>query len=286
VKKNKLLFVLGGLLLLVAFVSCNQRSQLESSGIEWHSDPQSAFAEAADGKQAVLTFLYTDWCGYCRQMDQTTFQDPAVIGQLGPEYSWLRLNAETDPVGAEMRQRFGVTGFPTVLILDEDGDEIDRLQGFVPAPQFVKVVEESVSSPTSVGFLRKEAEESPDDAEVQYRLATKYMEGRMYEKAREQFSKVIDLDPENRSGTADSSLYYLAEIHFATQNLAGTVETLNTLQEKFPESEYAKEADLMKAEVLLYTGEMDEAKKLLAGFIEAYPDHPSGPQIREILTQQ
>ncbi|HUV14868.1 MAG TPA: thioredoxin fold domain-containing protein [Acidobacteriota bacterium] len=284
--KNKLLFVLGGLILLVAIVSCDQRPQLESSGIPWHTDPESAFAEAVDGKQAVLTFLYTDWCGYCRQMDQSTFQDPAVIGQLGSEYSWLRLNAETDPAGAEMRQRFGVTGFPTVLILDEGGDEIDRLQGFVPAPQFVKVVEESVSSPTSVGLLRKQAEKSPDDAEIQYRLAIKYMESRMYEKAGVQFSKVIDLDPENRSGTADSSLYYLAEIHFATQNLSGTLETLNSLQEKFPKSEYAKEAELMKAEVLLYRGEMGEAKKLLAGFIEAYPDHPSGPQIREILAQQ
>ncbi len=219
-------------------------------------------------------------------MDQITFQDRTVIDQLGSEYSWLRLNAETDPAGAEMRQRFGVAAFPTVLILDEGGDEIDRLQGFVPPAQFVKAVEGSVSSPTSVGFLRKQAEESPDNAEIQYRLAVKYMESRIYEKAREQFSKVIDLDPENRSGTTDSSLYYLAEIHFATQNLAGTVETLESLQKKFPESEYAKEADLMKAEVLLHTGEMDEAKKLLAGFIKAYPDHPSGPQIREILAQQ
>jgi len=284
--KSKFLFVLGSLILVVALVSCDQRSQLESSGIQWHTDPESAFAEAADGKQAVLTFLYTDWCGYCRQMDQSTFQDPAVIGQLGSEYAWLRLNAETDPAGAEMRQRFGVSGFPTVLILDEGGDEIDRLQGFVPAPQFVQVVEESLSSPNSVGSLRKQAAESPDDAEIQYRLAIKYMEGRMYEKAGGQFSKVIEIDPENRSGTTDSSLYYLAEIHFATQDLSGTLETLNALQEKFPESEYSKEASLMKAEVLLYRGEMDEAKKLLASFIKANPDHPSGPQIREILAQQ
>lgn len=269
----------------MVLVSCGQQSQSISSGIQWHSSTEDALAEVAGGKQAVVTFLYTDWCGYCRQMDQTTFQDPTVIDQLGSNYSWLRLNAETDPAGAEMRQRFGVSGFPTVLILDEGGDEIDRVQGYVPAPQFIEAVQGSINSPTSVGFLRKQAEESPEDAEVQFRLAAKYMEGRMYEKARVQFSRVIDLDPDNRFGATDSSLYYLAEIHFATQNLAGTVKTLDSLKKRFPESEYAKEADLMKAEVLLHTGEMDEAKQLLASFIEDYPDHPAGPQIREILAQ-
>jgi TolA-binding protein len=283
--KRKLQFVFSGLILLVATGSCSQGLQTASSGIEWHTTPDAALAEAAGGKQAIVTFLYTDWCGYCRQMDQTTFQDPTVIDQLGSNYSWLRLNAETDPAGAEMRQRFGVSGFPTVLILDQGGDEIDRVQGYVPPAQFVEAVQDSVTSPTSVGFLRRQAEESPDDAEVQYRLATKYMEGRMYEKARVQFSRVIDLDPDNHLGATDSSLYYLAEIHFATQDLAGTVKTLDSLKKRFPESEYAKEADLMKAEVLLYTGEMDEAKQLLASFIESYPEHPAGPQIREILAQ-
>lgn len=283
--KSKILFILGGLILVLAIVPMLRRPASQSSGIIWNTEPEQAFAQVADGKRAVLTFLYTDWCGYCRQMDQTTFQDPALISRMASDYSWLRLNAENDPAGAEMRDHFGVSGFPTLLILDESGEEIDRLQGFVPAPQFVEMVEDSMSSPSSIGAVRQQAEEFPDDPAAQFHLAVKYMENRRYDNAEQQFLKVIDLDSENLTGNTDASYYYLAEIQFSTQNLRGTIETLETLKERFPESEYAKEADLMKAEVLLYRGETDEAKALLAGFIKANPEHPSGPQIREILAQ-
>jgi TolA-binding protein len=184
-----------------------------------------------------------------------------------------------------MRDQFGVGGFPTLLILDEAGEEIDRLQGYIPPPQFVSAVEDAVSSTSSLGFLRKQAAESPDDVEIQYQLAETYLQRRMYEKAESQLQRVVELDPDNESGHTDSSLFYLSDIHFTRQNLGGAIESLTKLKERFPESEYAREADLMKAEILLYSGETDQAKKILAAFLETNPSHPSATQIREILAK-
>lgn len=114
--------------------------------IDWQSSPERAFAEASQEGLPVLVFLYTDWCTYCRQMDQTTFSDPVVIRQMSNSYIWLRLNAETDPFGIRMQQRFLVSGFPTLLILDSRGREIDRLQGYVPPQHFPQAVQALLSS--------------------------------------------------------------------------------------------------------------------------------------------
>jgi len=132
-KNNRFLFFLGGLLLLLALLPL---MRIRPPALPWTSDPESAFSRADREGVAVVAYLYTDWCGYCRQMDSTTFQDPDLIKGLSDRFTWLRLNPEKDPVGRRLQRKFGINGFPTVLILDSKGDELDRIQGFIPASRF------------------------------------------------------------------------------------------------------------------------------------------------------
>ena len=89
----KTLFALALVLLLLAL---SPLFRAPEQPIDWKSSPERAFGEAAEEGVPVLVFLYTDWCTYCRQMDQTTFSDSEVIRQMSSGYVWLRLNAETD----------------------------------------------------------------------------------------------------------------------------------------------------------------------------------------------
>ena len=139
--KSKLLF---GFALVLLFLAVLPLFRASGGSIDWHSRSQSAFDEASETDQQVLVFLYTDWCTYCRQMDQTTFRDRSVLNQMADDYVWLRLNAETDPDGVKMQRKFFVSGFPTLLILDSNGREIDRLQGFIPPSRFAREVRERI----------------------------------------------------------------------------------------------------------------------------------------------
>jgi thioredoxin-related protein len=132
--KSKFFYALGILLLLLALLPL-MRSRPAS--LPWFSDPAQAFGHARENGTEVLAFLYTDWCSYCRQMDQTTFRDPDVISEVTDAFTSLRLNAEKDPAGIKMQQRFSITAYPTILILDSDGREIQRLQGYIDPEQFV-----------------------------------------------------------------------------------------------------------------------------------------------------
>lgn len=42
----------------------------------------------------VYMDMYTDWCGWCKRMEATTFQDPDVISYLNDKFYCVHFNAE------------------------------------------------------------------------------------------------------------------------------------------------------------------------------------------------
>ena len=42
----------------------------------------------------VVVLIHTDWCKYCRAMEETTFKNPAVVKILSSKFYFVTLNAE------------------------------------------------------------------------------------------------------------------------------------------------------------------------------------------------
>jgi thioredoxin len=87
----------------------------------------------AENKPILVTFV-TGWCGYCRKMDQTTWRDAEVIARLNDVLT-ARIDAE-DPKerngysGVALAERYGVQGFPTLVVLDAAGRMVSRTSGY------------------------------------------------------------------------------------------------------------------------------------------------------------
>ena len=66
---------------------------VQSQEIKWMTWEQ---AVAANEKQPRKIFVdvYTDWCGWCKRMDVTTFMDPAVVALINDKFYPVKLNAE------------------------------------------------------------------------------------------------------------------------------------------------------------------------------------------------
>jgi|WetSurMetagenome_2_1015567.scaffolds.fasta_scaffold570024_2 thioredoxin-related protein len=101
----------------------------------------------------ALVDVYTEWCGWCKKMDNETFQNQLVIEYVNKNFVAIKLNAEDkNPIkyldktyinpnpsasrathqlpGVLAKQRIG---YPTYIYLDENGKTITLTQGYMQA---------------------------------------------------------------------------------------------------------------------------------------------------------
>src|SRR5438132_7018790 len=122
---------------------------------------------------------------------------------MANKYVWLKHNTETEDSVIRLQKDFVILTYPTILVLDSEGEEIDRIGAFQPALQFQQTVESFFNSPDSLASLRKAIQEQPNSVSPRYALAEKLLGRNNYAKAAVQFQKVIELDPDNHEGKTD-----------------------------------------------------------------------------------
>lgn len=80
--------------LFISIVSFAQKKGNHQGPINWLT------LEEADSlykieKRPVFIDVYTDWCGWCKRMDASTFKDKSVAAYLNANFYAVKLNAET-----------------------------------------------------------------------------------------------------------------------------------------------------------------------------------------------
>jgi len=94
---KKYLFFSGGLILLSFLFISNLTSQKAeitiSTHIQWMNLEEAA-QQAKNEAKPILIDVYTDWCKWCKVMDQNTFQDPEIIKYINENFYAVKLNAE------------------------------------------------------------------------------------------------------------------------------------------------------------------------------------------------
>jgi len=152
------LFLIGCLLYAaVAFAGDVQKTatttaDAKDSGaeVEWLSYDKGIEKAKAEGKPIVIDF-YTDWCGYCKKMDRSTFKDPKIVGFLKDNFVTVRVNGDektkmVEHEGERMSERaltrsFGGRGYPTFWFLDSEGKKIGPAPGYKPTESFLPLLE-------------------------------------------------------------------------------------------------------------------------------------------------
>jgi protein disulfide-isomerase len=106
----------------------------------WLTDFQKAQAEAKAGhKLILLEFTGSDWCIWCIRLEAEVFSQPEFADFAKKNLVLVRadfprakpLSAEVRKQNQELAQRYEIGGFPTIVVLNEEGKQVGLL-GYVP----------------------------------------------------------------------------------------------------------------------------------------------------------
>ena len=107
-----------------------------TSSIEWRTDFDSALVEAEQTKKAVLLDFTASWCPPCRVMKHEVWPDDAVASAVTDNYIPVLLDVD-DPKNAAVAARYSVDSIPTILVVDAEGDVLQRT-GFISKAEIVE----------------------------------------------------------------------------------------------------------------------------------------------------
>ena len=94
---------------------------MPEEAVRWEPWRDAAFARArAEGKRVLLS-ISASWCHWCHVMDEESFAHPEVIRQLNNRFIPVRVDSDQRP---DINSRYNMGGWPTVAVLDAEGDVI------------------------------------------------------------------------------------------------------------------------------------------------------------------
>jgi len=120
---------------------------LAESGIAWTKQVDKGLQQAKDEHKYVLADVYTDWCGWCKRLDQQTFSNEGVSSYLNGKFVCIKVNAEDRGEGTRLAQKYKVSGFPCALVFDQQGKYIGKIVGFLPPEEYQAKVTQLIENP-------------------------------------------------------------------------------------------------------------------------------------------
>jgi len=138
-KLNRILFII--------LIACSVNTFAQApDGIKWMSITD-AEKLMKDNPKKIIVDVYTDWCGWCKRLDATTYKDPKIVEYINKNFYAVKFNAESkDNItfkgtqysfdaqrrvnGLSTIMMGNSTGYPTTTFLGENLEVLSNIPGY------------------------------------------------------------------------------------------------------------------------------------------------------------
>ena len=108
-------------------------------GLYFCNDLNQAFKDAKAHHRNVMIVFDGAACIYCEYLKEDTLTDPAVQKEINDNYIILITETSESP---ELTSQLNVYGTPTTVILDENANELGRIEEYEPPEEFLAHMKE------------------------------------------------------------------------------------------------------------------------------------------------
>lgn len=129
----------------------------DSTAIHWLTMDELQVAMKAKPKKVYMD-VYTDWCGWCKRMDATTFSNKQLIKYMNRNFYAVKFNAERTDSVRFMGKMYGfspqhnaheivveigqgqVRGYPTSIFMLENFQQPNVISSYLDVPTMEKIL--------------------------------------------------------------------------------------------------------------------------------------------------
>lgn len=147
-------------LLIITLLSLIGATAIAQEKIQWMSF-EEAVERCAEQPKMVFIDVFTDWCGWCKRMDQSTFANPVIAKYMNEHFYAVKFDAERQdtltfqgkqylsvmrPDGRKGSHQLayallkGKMSYPSYVIMDEQMQSIQVIGGYMEARQFEPMI--------------------------------------------------------------------------------------------------------------------------------------------------
>jgi thioredoxin-related protein len=123
-------------ILAVALMAGWALIQAGAAEVQWSTGVPAAVTKAkAEKKLVMLDFTGSDWCGWCIKLNKEIFSQPEFVEYAQKNLVAVELDypqkkeqtAELKKANKELQKKYGIKGYPTIVVLNGEGKEVGRL---------------------------------------------------------------------------------------------------------------------------------------------------------------
>jgi len=133
--------ILVPVLAIVAFVAVRVFASDDSGeGIKFFNGTWKAAVEKAKAEhKPIFLDIYASWCGPCKMLKHKTFTSGKVGEYFNSHFINTSFDGEVDE-GATLAQQFHIQGYPTLILIDENGKVMMYEMGYQTPKELLSLV--------------------------------------------------------------------------------------------------------------------------------------------------
>ncbi len=220
----------------------------------------------------IVINFYAYWCPACRELYKKVLSSEEVKNILS-DYVFARCNGE-EGEGERLFNKYKITAFPTLLILDSNGKEIERLVDEIDRDKIKKILEQVKSGKSELAELAKKSDANPKDINLMFNVCMSYIFKADREKSKKYCEKILKEDKKNEKGYASQVLFSLGKyLYFrGIKDYDLAAAHLEQVIKLFPESREAKSAFVYLISSYIKSGKEGVAVMKLRELIRKNPN--------------